>query len=630
MAVALLFAMVVGLMMIGVPIAVSLGMSSVLFLLAYSDVSLAAVAQTLFSAFEGHATLLAIPFFILASTFMSTGGVAARIINFSIACVGHFRGGLAIAGVFACMMFAALSGSSPATVVAIGSIVIAAMVKAGYSRDFAAGVICNAGTLGILIPPSIVMVVYAAAVEVSVGRMFLAGIIPGLLAGFMLMIAIYVMARIKKMPAGEWVGWGTVAETFLNAFWGLMLIVIIMVGIYGIPGVTSAIFTPTEAAAVASVYAFIVSIFIYRDMGMLKSRPWLKDGEKDGMGLGMRVVVFALVGFLFHFMLSSNNAGAFYPRNIGLMVGFGWVAVTLIVGWALVKMPEKRKETATVVISILGVLPGLFLLYLSVGSVWSGSYESALTASGIDGLAMVLALIVTVLYSAVAMLFVMLAPMVFVFSLVSSSTRVTEAGYSFAQSLTGGGTAFIRGTGETAVAFIPSFFHRDTRQALFDAGKLTVTLMFVIANALILKHVLTDEQIPQQVANAMLSYGFGPVMFLVVVNVILLIGGQFMEPSGLLVIVAPLVFPIAMELGIDPIHLGIIMVVNMEIGMITPPVGLNLFVTSGVAGMSMMRVVKASLPFLAVLFVFLIMITYIPWLSTVIPNAVMGPEVITK
>ena len=157
MDVVLLFAMVVGLMLIGVPISVSLGLSSTLFLLVYSDSSLASVAGTLFEAFEGHFTLLAIPFFILASPFMSTGGVAQRIIRFSIACVGHFQGGLAIAGVFACMMFAALSGSSPATVVAIGSIVIAAMRQAGYSKEFAAGVICNAGTLGILIPPSTVM-----------------------------------------------------------------------------------------------------------------------------------------------------------------------------------------------------------------------------------------------------------------------------------------------------------------------------------------------------------------------------------------------------------------------------------------------------------------------------------------
>ncbi len=464
MTVALLFALVVGMLFLGVPIAVSLGLSSIIFLLLYSDSSLASIAQTLFSAFEGHYTLLAIPFFILASSFMSTGGVARRIIRFSVACVGHLRGGLAISGVFACMLFAALSGSSPATVVAIGSIVIAAMRQAGYTKDFAAGVICNAGTLGILIPPSIVMVVYAASVEVSVGRMFLAGVIPGILAGVMLMVAIYVMARIKGMPKGDWQGWGEVWDSFREAFWGLMLIVIIMVGIYGIPGLTGAFFTPTEAAAVASVYAFFVASFIYRDMGPLKG-----DGE---------------------------------GRNLTLL--------------------------------------------------------------------------------------------------------------------------------QRPAALVTAFFHRDTMNTLFEAGKLTIMLMFVIANALILKQVLTEEQVPQQVANALLGAGMGPVLFLVVVNVILLIGGQFMEPSGLLVIVAPLVFPIAIELGIDPIHLGIIMVVNMEIGMITPPVGLNLFVTSGVAGMPMMRVVRAALPFLAVLFVFLILVTYVPWLSTVLPNALMGPEIVTK
>ncbi len=452
-----LFAMVIGFLLIGVPIALSLGLSSVIFLLVYSDSSLGSIAQTLFNAFAGHYTLLAIPFFILASTFMSTGGVARRIIRFSIACVGHFQGGLAIAGVFACMMFAALSGSSPATVVAIGTIVIAGMRQVGYTKDFAAGVICNAGTLGILIPPSIVMVVYASAVDVSVGRMFLAGVIPGLLAGLMLMIGIYVAAKIKDLPAQPWAGFTEVFQSARDAAWGLFLILIILGGIYG------GIFTPTEAAAVAAVYAFFIANFVYKDMGPLK-------GEGDQR----------------HSLLSR-------PQSL-----------------------------------------------------------------------------------------------------------------------------------------ITVFLHRDTKHALFEAGKTTIMLLFIIANALILKHVLTEEQIPQAIAGAMLEAGFGPVMFLVIVNVILLIGGQFMEPSGLIVIVAPLVFPIAIELGIDPIHLGIIMVVNMEIGMITPPVGLNLFVTSGVAGMPMLRVVKAALPWLGILFVFLIMVTYIPWLSTLIPNALMGPEIITR
>ena len=174
------------------------------------------------------------------------------------------------------------------------------------------------------------------------------------------------------------------------------------------------------------------------------------------------------------------------------------------------------------------------------------------------------------------------------------------------------------------------WLHKDTRKVLYESGRLIVMLMFIIANALILKHVLTDEQIPQAIAEAMLAAGLGPIMFLVVVNVLLLIGGQFMEPSGLLIIVAPLVFPIAIELGIDPIHLGIIMVVNMEIGMITPPVGLNLFVTAGVAKLSILNVVKAALPFVAILFIFLILVTYYPPLSTWLPTQVMGPEIITN
>ncbi|MGI9412659.1 MAG: TRAP transporter large permease, partial [Hyphomicrobiales bacterium] len=404
MEVVVLFSMVIGLLLIGVPIAVALGLSSVIFLLIYSDSSLASIAQTLFSAFEGHYTLLAIPFFILASSFMSTGGVAKRIIRFAIACVGHFQGGLAIASVFACMLFAALSGSSPATVVAIGTIVIAGMTQVGYTKDFAAGVICNAGTLGILIPPSIVMVVYAAATDVSVGRMFLAGVIPGLLAGFMLMVGIYVAAKIRHLPAEPWAGFREILNSGLDAFWGLLLIVIILGGIY------RGLFTPTEAAAVAAVYAFFIANFVYRDMG-----PFAEGAGAD-MSMGRKLLAVAGV-----------------------------------------------------------------------------------------------------------------------------------------------------------------FFHKDTKAALFEAGKLTIMLLFIIANALILKHVLTEEQIPQAIAGAMLQAGFGPIMFLVIVNIILLIGGQFMEPSGLIVIVAPLVFPIAIQLGIDPIHLGIIMVVNMEIGMITPPVGLNLF-----------------------------------------------------
>jgi C4-dicarboxylate transporter DctM subunit len=463
---AVLFIMVLGLLFLGVPIAIALGLSSVLTIAFFSQDSMSSVALQLFTASQNY-TLLAIPFFILASTFMSTGGVARRIIRFAIACVGHLRGGMAIAAVFSCMLFAALSGSSPATVVAIGTIAIAGMRQVGYTKEFAAGVIANAGTLGILIPPSIVMVVYAAATDVSVGRMFLAGVIPGLVAGLMLMVAIYVNARIKNMPKQPFAGLGEMSSAAGEAAFGLLLIVIILGGIYG------GIFTPTEAAAVAAVYAYLIAIFIYRDMGPLKGVPMRKDGE---------------------------SIGAAIVRNL-------WLSV---------------------------------------------------------------------------------------------------------------------------VYFFPACLHDDTRKALVDAAKTTIMLMFIIVNALLFAHTLTAERIPQAITDWMIGAGFTWFTFLIAVNILLLIGGQFMEPSGLLLIVAPVVFPIGMALGVDPIHLGIIMVVNMEIGMITPPIGLNLFVTSGITGMSLIQVVRAAAPFVLILFIFLILVTYVPALSTWLPYSLMGPEIVTR
>ena len=461
-----LFALVLVFLVLGVPIAISLGLASLLHILFFGTDSMSSVALKFFEANE-HYTLLAIPFFILSSGFMSTGGVAERIVRFAIASVGHFRGGLAIAGVFACMIFAALSGSSPATVVAIGTIVIGGMVRAGYSKDFAAGVICNAGTLGILIPPSIVMVVYAAATDVSVGRMFLGGVIPGLLAGLMLMVGIYVAARIKNLPAQPFAGIGEILASASSASFGLFLIVIILGGIYG------GIFTPTEAAAVAAVYAFLIANLVYRDIGPLQNQSWREEGEAMSSAIG-------------------------------------------------------------------------------------------------------------------------------------------------------------RNTWHMTLGLVQSFWHKDNRQVMVQSAKTTVMLMFIIANALLFAHVLTTMRIPQIITEAMLSVGLEWWSFLIVVNILLLLGGQFMEPSGLLLIVAPVVFPLAMELGIDPIHLGIMMVVNMEIGMITPPIGLNLFVTSGITGMSLPRVIKAAAPWVTILLAFLLLVTFVPEVSTLLPNAIMGPEVITN
>ena len=424
---AVLFITLFACMAIGMPVAVSLGLSSLLMIFFFSQDSLASMSIKLFETSE-HYTLMAIPFFILAGNLMSTGGVAKRMVRFAIAAVGHMRGGLAIASVLACMLFAAVSGSSPATVVAIGSIVIAGMLKNGYTKEFAAGVICNAGTLGILIPPSIVMVVYAAVTEVSVGRMFMAGVVPGLMLGLMLMAAVWWRAGKLQLTPPPKASLGEVLRALVDSFWGLALLVIIMGGIYG------GIFTPTEAAAVSAVYAMFIAVFVYKDLK-------------------------------------------------------------------------------------LSDLPHVFL----------------------------------------------------------------------------------------------------------ESSKTTVMLMFIVANALLFANVLTTERIQETIAEQILAVGMEPWMFLLVVNVLLLIAGNFMEPTGIILILAPILFPIGTALGIDPIHLGIIMVVNMEIGMVTPPVGLNLFVTSGVTGMNLMQVTKAALPWLSVLLIFLVMVTYIPFISLGLPNYVFGP-----
>ncbi|WP_457977524.1 C4-dicarboxylate TRAP transporter large permease protein DctM [Ectopseudomonas composti] len=422
MTVLFLFLLLFLLMFIGVPIAASLGLAGSITIMLFSPDSVRSLAIKLFETSE-HYTLLAIPFFLLSGAFMTTGGVARRLIDFANACVGHIRGGLAIGAVLACMLFAALSGSSPATVAAVGSIAIAGMVRSGYPQAFGAGIVCNAGTLGILIPPSIVMVVYAAATEQSVGKLFMAGVIPGVMLGLVLMIAIYIVARIKKLPALPRASFREWLRAAREAFWGLLLMVIILGGIY------TGMFTPTEAAAVAAVYAGFVALFVYKDLTI-----------------------------------------------------------------------------------------------------------------------------------------------------------------------------------------------RECPKVLLESGKLTIMLMFIIANAMLFAHVLTTEQIPQQITAWVVELGLQPWQFLLVVNIVLLIAGAFMEPSAIILILAPILFPIAMQLGIDPIHLGIIMVVNMEIGLITPPVGLNLFVTSAVTGMPLTAVIRAAMPWLMLLLSFLMVITYIPAVSMALPN----------
>ncbi|BCR04122.1 C4-dicarboxylate TRAP transporter large permease protein DctM [Desulfuromonas versatilis] len=426
MATLTLFGLLVILLLIGVPIAVALGLSTTAALLLFTDQPTLIIAQKMFTSLDKFA-LMAIPLFVLAGNFLSQGGAAARIIRFARSVVGHLPGGLPISAIFACIIFAAVSGSSPATVAAIGSIMIGAIREDGYSDSFSVGGIVCAGSLGILIPPSIVLIVYGVTVDQSIGKLFMAGVVPGIFLGGMLMVVTYIAAvrgGFKKTKAASgkeiWVA-------FKDAVWALLVVIIIIGGIYG------GLFTPTEAAAVAAVYGFIVVKFIYRDLS--------------------------------------------------------WKQV-----------PDVIKA-------------------------------SAATAA---------------------------------------------------------------------------------------------MIMFIIANAMIFAYMLTIEQIPQQLAAWIIDMNLSKVTFLIFVNLLLLLAGNFMEPSSLIMIIAPLIFPVAMKLGIDPIHLGVIITVNMEIGMLTPPVGLNLFVASGISGLSLGDVVKAAIPWFFALLIGLLIITYVPAISLWLPNLMFG------
>ena len=422
-----IFGLLCALMLTGMPISIALGLTVLTFLFTMTNVPLESVALKLFTGIEKF-EIMAIPFFILAGNFLTHGGVAKRMIRFATAIVGHWHGGLALGGVLACALFAAVSGSSPATVVAIGSILLPAMVRQGYPMKFGVGVIGTSGALGILIPPSIVMVIYAVSTNSSIGRLFIAGIIPGLLLAVLLLAVTWVVAKQRNYPRMPRASAKEVWASFRDSVWGLFLIVVVIGGIY------AGIFTPTEAAAMSAAYAFFVSVFVYKDL-TLKQVP----------------------------------------------------------------------------------------------------------------------------------------------------------------------------------------------KVLLDSANLSAMILYIITNAVLFSFLLTSEQIPQGLSAWINEMGLSPWMFLVVVNILLLIAGNFMEPSSILLITAPILFPVAMKLGIDPIHLGIIMTVNMEIGMITPPVGLNLYVASGISGMGLTETTKACAPWLLVMLAFLLLITYVPVLSTWLPDLLMGP-----
>ena len=418
----IIFGLLLVLMLTGMPISISLGLTVLTFLFTMTDVPIEAVALKLFTGIEKF-EIMAIPFFILAGNFLTHGGVARRMINFASSMVGHWHGGLGLAGVVACALFAAVSGSSPATVVAIGSILLPAMVKQGFPNSFGAGVITTSGALGILIPPSIVMVMYSVATNTSVGQLFMAGVIPGLMLATLLGLTTWYRARKFGYPRLPKASFRQRLHAFRESMWGLFLIVVVIGGIY------TGIFTPTEAAAMSAVYAFIVAVFIYKDL-TLKQVP----------------------------------------------------------------------------------------------------------------------------------------------------------------------------------------------KVLLDSASMSAMLLYIITNAVLFSFLMTSEGIPQAMAGSLIDAGLGPIAFLLAVNVILLLAGNVMEPSSIVLIFAPILFPVAMQLGIDPVHFGILIVVNMEVGMCHPPVGLNLYVASGITKMGITELTVAVWPWLLTMLVFLGLVTYVPMISLWLPK----------
>jgi C4-dicarboxylate transporter DctM subunit len=419
----IIFSLLLVLMLTGMPISIALGLTVLTFIFGFTQVPVESVALKLFTGIEKF-EIMAIPFFILAGNFLTHGGVARRMINFATSMVGHWHGGLGLAGVLACALFAAVSGSSPATVVAIGSILLPAMTKAGFPKQFGAGIITTSGALGILIPPSIVMVMYSVSTNTSVGALFMAGVIPGLLLAFLLGLTAWWRARKFGYPQMKKATLAERWKAFRESVWGLLLIVIVMGGIY------TGLFTPTEAAAMSAVYAFFIAVFVYKDMGL-----------------------------------------------------------------------------------------------------------------------------------------------------------------------------------------------KDVPRVLLSSANMSAMLLYIITNAVLFSFVLANENIPQQLADWLVGMGLGPIAFLLVVNVLLLVAGNFMEPSSIVLIMAPILFPVAMKLGIDPVHFGILIVVNMEVGMCHPPVGLNLYVASGITKMGITELTVAVWPWLLTMLGFLVLVTYWPTLSLVLPHA---------
>jgi C4-dicarboxylate transporter DctM subunit len=417
-----IFILLIALMLTGIPVSIALGLTVLTFLFTLTAVPIEAVSMKLFTGLESF-EIMAIPFFILAGNFLSHGGVARRMINFAVSLIGHWHGGLGLAGIVACAMFALVCGSSVATVAAIGAIVLPEMVRHGYPMRFGAGIITVAGSLGILMLPSIPKIVYAVSTNTSIGALFVAGLLPGSLLTAMLCTVTWYLAKRRNYPRLDKASWRETWRAFRESIWGLMLVVIIIGGIY------SGLFTATEAAAMAAVYAFFISVFVYKAI-------------------------------------------------------------------KLVEVPK----------------------------------------------------------------------------------------------------------------------------VLLRAANTSAMLLYIITNAVLFSFVLSNENIPSALADWITAQNLGWFGFLMLVNVLLLVAGNFMEPNSIILIMAPILAPAAKRLGIDLVHFGIVIDVNMEVGLCHPPVGLNLYVASMIAGMRITDLAVAVLPWLLTMLVFLVIVTYWPGLTLFLPR----------
>jgi C4-dicarboxylate transporter DctM subunit len=490
---AMIFVLLILLMLTGMPVSISLGLTVLVFLFTMTTVPIESVALKLFTGIENF-SIMAIPFFILAGSFLTQGGVARRMINFTVTLVGHLYGGLALAGVLACALFAAISGSSVATVVAIGAIVMPAMVKAGYPKRFGAGVITTSGALGILVPPSIVMVLYAVSTNNSVSDMFIAGIIPGVVLAVMLGLTTWWIARKNNYPRIVLFEGRTFAQQSLGALLGLLVSI---------------------AATVLVPIPFI--FFLLHQTGSLFAA----------------VVLSFIVWLPIVYQIAKRT-------NLGL-----------------------RYEAVTVWKAYWESLWGLLLIFLVIGGIYSGVFTPTEAAA-------------------------------------------TAAVYAF-----------------VIVVFVyKDLPFKKIPRVLLDSAALSAMLLYIITNAVLFSFLMTSENIPQAMADWLTAQGLGQVAFLAVVNILLLVAGNVMEPSSIVLVLAPILYPVATKLGINPIHFGVLMMVNMEVGLCHPPVGLNLYVGSGIAKMGISELTVAVVPWLLTMLVFLLMVTYWPLLSLWLPNLV--------